>query len=110
MKRKAQLNEVVWWTDKSGRWSYRQYGVVIEYNRRQRWDRYRVIRTDPIGRNPYGPSIGMDATLFTPTGIMSIRPGVVWRHNQREIERGCVCNCCHHVKGTESEPSDEDQS
>ena len=108
MKRKAQLNEVIWFNP---HYEGRRYGVVVEY-RSSGWDRYRVIRTDPIGRNPHGPAIWIDATRIISAERSSKRPGIVLRHNERleEIEpRGCFCNCCHHVAGFEAEPSDEEQ-
>jgi len=100
--RKAQINDVITWND--------TYGVVIEYRDEHKWDRYHVIRTDPLGRNPYGRAIWLDSTEFKATGKTSRRPGIVYRHNQRlggDEVRGCACNCCEHVRGHEAEPDEE---
>ena len=97
--RKAQVNDVVSFGN--------YYGVVVEYRDDVKWDRYHVIRTtDAMGRNPHGPAIWLDSTVITGTGNTSKRPGIVYRHNQRELDRQCTCNCCHHVKGVESEPQE----
>ncbi len=101
--RKAQINDVVLMEQ-------RVIGaVMIEYRPEPSWDRYRVIRTDPVGRYPFGKAIWIDSTDFTRTGITSKRPGIVYRHNQRlggDEVRGCACNCCHHVAGIEAEPKE----
>ena len=105
MKRKAQCNDVVAFTLPHAV----QYGVVVEYRANTKWGRYRVIRTDPQGRSPYGPAIWLDSTELESTGKQSKRPGVVLRHNKRlggDEVRGCSCNCCHHVRGVEDEPEE----
>ncbi len=100
--RKARINDVV-------TFDHCTYGVVIEYRDTHKWDRYRVIRTDPLGRHAYGKAIYLDSTVIVPMGKTSKRPGIVYRHNQRlggDEVRGCACNCCHHVKGVEDEPEE----
>ncbi len=105
--RKAQINDVI--VFQARRSSGVEYGVVIEYRDEHKWDRYHVIRTDPIGRNPYGKAIWLDSTEIGATGRQSIRPGVVYRGNARlggDEVRGCSSNCCVHVRGVEDEPED----
>lgn len=100
--RKAQINDVVVF-DKV------MFGVVVEYRDTHKWDRYHVIRTDKIGRNPYGDAIWLDSTEITATGKTGKRPGIVYRGNDRlggDQIRGCRCNCCVHVRGVEDEPEE----
>ena len=93
--RKAQINEVI---------AFRgEFGVVVDYRSKVRWGRYLVVRTDAIGRNPHGPAIWVDSFELKGRGLYSKRPGIVYRANQKLGDRGCVCNCCHHVRGFESE-------
>ena len=106
--RKAQLNEIVsvW---REGTQPHPWYGVVVAYRTDVKWGRYGVIATDGLGRNPCGAIIWTDATDLTATGVHSKRPGIVYRHNERlggDEARGCRCNCCHHLRGTESEPQE----
>ncbi len=106
--RKAQVNEVVnVWRKETQEHPW--YGVVVDYRIDVKWGRYGVIHTDALGRNPKGPIVWTDATDLTPLAITSKRPGIVYRHNERlggDDVRGCRCNCCHHVRGTESEPTE----
>ncbi len=95
--RKAQLDEVVIFLN------YPQFGVVVEYRSKVKWGRYRIVQTDSLGRNKKGAAVWVDSTEFKGTGVLSKRPGIVYRANQRLGDRGCSCQCCHHVKGFESE-------
>ncbi len=99
--RKAQLNDVVIFRPA---FAVRpRYGVVVDYRSHVHSYRYRVIRTDSQGRNPRGAAIWVDSTNLESQGRQSKRPGIVYRANQRLGDRGCSCQCCHHVKGFESE-------
>ena len=99
--RKAQVNDVVTFFDEPvGRM---MFGVVVDYRTKVKWGRYRVVRTDKIGRNGRGEAIWVDSTMLHSLNKQSKRPGIVYRANQRLGERGCACQCCHHVKGFESE-------
>ena len=53
----------------------------------------------------YGRARWMDSTEFDVVpGRSSIRPGVVYRANERlKGDRDCFCQCCHHVRGFERE-------
>ena len=99
--RKAQLNDVVIF--QTGDFGTRSRpGVVVDYRSNVHSYRYRVIRTDSQGRNPRGAAIWVDSTRLTSQDRQSKRPGIVYRANQRLGDRGCVCQCCHHVAGFES--------
>ena len=104
--RKAQLNDVVIFRPSLAiplnldtRF---RYGVVVDYRSNVHSYRYRVVRTDSQGRNPRGAAIWVDSTRLKSQGNQSKRPGIVYRANQRLGDRGCVCQCCHHVAGFES--------
>ncbi len=99
--RKAQLNDVVIFYPDIIRSSrlYPVFGVVVEYRTKVKWGRYRVIRTDSQGRYPRGVAIWVDSTNLQSQGRQSKRPGIVYRANQRLGDRGCSCQCCHHVAG-----------
>ncbi len=101
--RTAQINDVVSFTLKA-----LQFGVVVEYRKDVKWNRFHVIRTDPRGARPYGQALWLDSQVITATGKKSKRPGVVFRQNLRVFgspeQRACYCNCCVHLKGHENEP------
>lgn len=78
------------------------YAVVVDY-KTDGW-RYRIIRTDPQGRNPYGMPLWVGSTAIYNTGRKSKRPGIIYRKNQKLGNRGCGCECCPHVKGFADEP------
>ncbi len=101
--RKAQLNDVVIFRSDASYASLAQYGVVVDYRSNVHSYRYRVVRTDSQGRYGRGAAIWVDSTNLKSQGRQSKRPGIVYRANQRLGDRGCVCQCCHHVKGFESE-------
>ena len=106
--RKAQLNDVVYFWRKKTQ-TYPSFGVVVAYRTDVKWGRYGVIVTDGRGRQPRGSVIWVDSPDLNPVGVQSKRPGIVYRHNERlggDEARGCRCNCCHHVRGTESEPQE----
>lgn len=75
------------------------FGVVVAYDDTVSSNRYSVILTDTIGRHPHGPAIKMDSTEIEDTGLISRKPGRIYRKNlQLGLEqRGCSCMCCEHM-------------
>ena len=98
--RKAQVNDVViFWTDGS---LLPKLGVVVDYRTDVKWGRYRVVKIDSRGR-PFGSARWVESTDLRPQGRTSIRPAIVYRANRKSTDRGCVCQCCNHVRGFEDE-------
>lgn len=99
--RKALLNQVVYLTRQG------TYGVVVDYLSGRKGARYVVVRTDPIGRVPYGKALWVDSGDMVPQvyknsghPLLSKVPGIVYRGNQKLDavwgDRPCECQCCIH--------------
>jgi hypothetical protein len=105
--KKAAINSVVW--VHSPRYGAPFYGVVIAYRTEVKGPRYLLIETDKQGREPHGRAAWHEAGTFEPTGRKSMRPGRIYRKNEKlggaEL-RGCWCQCCEHVAGIEPEPDE----
>jgi hypothetical protein len=98
---KARLNEVVTFR---GDW-----GVVVAYRDKPLWRRYLVVRTDSLGRAPYGPAIPLSSVELTPTGRTAKTAGINYRKNLGlggEKTRECNCQCCPHIRGFAREPEE----
>lgn len=87
-----------------------KWGVVVDYRDDVFSNRYGVVQTDRIGRNPRGSVIWVDSPDFKPTGRISRRPGRITRKNNKHWgapeQRGCGCQCCPHMdlgEGAEEE-------
>ena len=90
--RKADLNAIVRINEPS-------YGVVVGYRDDVTSNRYAVIRTDALGRDPRGPVVWLDSPAFEVTGKISRAPGRIFRKNEKlgpPEQRGCSCNFCLH--------------
>ena len=74
------------------------FGVVVDY-RPTPSPRYLIVRTDSLGRHPYGRPIWIESTEMTPTPRTSKRPAIIYRKNKKLEDRGCSCSCCYHVSG-----------
>jgi hypothetical protein len=95
--RKAELNQVVN--------LFGSFGVVVDYDPDREWGKYRVVRTDPIGRFAYGMPIWVHSTEFEAMPTFSKRPGITYRANRKlEPHRECECQCCPHIRGFADEP------
>ena len=90
--RKADLNAIVLINEDS-------YGTVVDYHDIGSSNRYAVIRTDALGRNPRGPVVWLDSPDLEVTGRISRKAGRIFRKNEKlgpPEQRGCSCNCCLH--------------
>ena len=85
--------------------TYRQYGVVVGYNRNEQFPtfpgHYKIVRltSDSWKGTTFGGTIWLQSNKLHRAAVKYRRPVVVrrYRNNQKIPDRGCYCNCCVHT-------------